>query len=399
MNTKRLKYVLCMALVVAFLSSCSDEDPISNKVEDGLSASMNLSVGVPIIEPVEMTRGINDYESMIDELVLVMFSHTSPRKEILNLTDKIASVKSNDNTSYRQYSLTEDVKTYSGEYTVYAIANFTSPYCGLTLADLQDESLTEDKLKDKLARNNNKVYELLGAHRMPMTQVIDNFTILSDEEVKNSGQKNPNKLTLQLKRVMAHIEFNFVNAKENGKDKVSFTPYEYTIYHLPDGAYLMNHDNNLIDNSAIEDDNDKVHYFNTGAINTGGSTFDLFMLENVRQKENLSSYNERDKWQDYNSDGSKKFKNAPDNSTYVVVKGTYYGLGKDDKDVSKYYAGECTYTIHLGGNGGFGDFSVNRNEFHKYTITISGVNTITKEALGSVTDEVYGGDIPGAEGF
>lgn len=397
MKTKWLKYVLCMALVVAFLSSCNDEDPISNKVEEGLSASMNLSVGVPVIEPVEITRGINDYESMIDELVLVMFSHTSPRKEILDLTNKIASVESNDNTGYRKYSLTEDVKTRSGEYTVYAIANFTSPYCGLTLAELQDENLTEAKLKDKLARNVDKVYELLGSHRMPMTQVIDNYTILSDEEVKNGGKKNT--LELQLKRIMAHIEFNFVNAKDKeGKDIVSFTPYEYTIYHLPDGSYLMNHDNNLIDNSTIEDDNDKVHYFNTEAINTGGSTFDFFMLENVRERKELSNYNERDKWIRYNPDGSKDFTNAPDSSTYIVVKGTYYGTGIDKDNVSKYYAGECTYTIHLGGNKDNGDFSINRNEFHKYTITISGVNTITKEALGSVEDKVYGGDIPGAEG-
>lgn len=390
---KWLSYV-CLALVVAFVSSCSDEDPITDKVDNGLAAHMSLTVKVPVVEPVEMTRGINDYESEMNELVVVMFSKTSPRKAIINLTGHLVSGTFDEN-GHRFYTLAEDVVTESGEYTVYAIANFTSPYCGLTLDYLESENLTEENLKQELAQNATKTHLLTGKDRMPMTQVIDNLIIYSDKDVEADNSKK-NVLPLSLKRVMAHIEFEFQGNKEKG---ITFNPYEYTVYNLPKGAYLLDR--------GKEGNQTDVEYFNTDTYNTDGSSFDFFMLENVQMKLNdygnsvtdgFKGYNDRDRWDpEKSTEGNKYFIFAPENSTYVVVRGTYYGPGQTS---GSHYTGECTYTIHLGGNNDKSDFSVNRNEYHKYLIKINGVNTILNEALAEVEINVYGGtEASGAEGF
>ncbi|MCM1312341.1 MAG: fimbrial protein [Bacteroides sp.] len=385
------KYV-CIALVAALALSCSDEDPINvGKVKEGLSARMSLSVNIPITEKVEVTRGINDYESEINELVIVMFETTSHRKEVIDLTGKLQlQLGTVNNIGGREYALADDVKTTSGTYNAYAIANYSSPYCGLTLDELTG-SMSEEELQGALSKNLGKVHTLNGYERLPMSQIITDLTIYSDEEVANSNDKLINKLDLTLTRIIAHIEFEFKNGDGKG---VTFNPYEYTVYNLPDGANLFTKDNNELGESAVT-------YFNTDICSTGGSSFDFFMLENVQTnlQGEVSSYNDRDKWNDF--DGTmKNFTNAPKNSTYVVVKGTYYG--DVTGDAAKSYIGECTYTIHLGDfseTGSMGNFNVNRNEFHKYTVTINGASSITQEAYGSVEVEVDGGIAPGAEGL
>ncbi len=383
---KLFRYV-CIALVAALACSCNDEDPIdAKKVKEGLSARMSLTVEVPETDEVKITRAINDYESEMNELIIVMYENTSKRQEIINLTGKLKSDSYDGTNGYRRYLLTEDIETKSGNYTAYAIANFNSPYCGLT----QDEimAMSEEELKTALAKNNGKTFALNGTERLPMSQIINDLTIYSKEEVEADASK-ANRLALKLKRIVAHIEFEFKN--DNG---VTFNPYEYTVYNLPDRANLLDKENNELSSG--------VTYFNTPTMSTSGNSFDFFMLENVQTKtlNTVSNYNDRDKWNGYDeSTGMKKFTNAPENSTYVVVKGTFSGKSTDYQNVQHTYSGECTYTIHLGDLRNVNDnFNVNRNEFQKYTVTIRGISSITKEVYADVDQQINGGDVPGAEG-
>lgn len=137
---------------------------------------------------------------------------------------------------------------------------------------------------------------------------------------------------------------------------------------------------------------------------TGSGVIEFFMLENVKEKADASScatYNDRDKWSGGSSaaetaPGNKTWTYAPEGSTFIVVSGEYTG---------KSYIGNVSYTIHLGNfsgtnltasKSGFDNFTVNRNEYQKYTITVKGVNNI----VGEVTvGEHVGEEIqPGAEG-
>ena len=135
---------------------------------------------------------------------------------------------------------------------------------------------------------------------------------------------------------------------------------------------------------------------------TGSGVIEFFMLENVKARASSScaTYNDRDKWSGGSSakgtaPGDKKWTYAPDGSTFIVVSGEYTG---------KSYIGNVSYTIHLGNfsgtnltasKSGYNNFTVNRNEYQKYTITVNGVNNI----VGEVTvGEHVGEEIqPGAE--
>lgn len=400
---KWFNYV-CLAFVVAFFSACSDKESITGGVKEGLAASMRLSIEVPVTDKVEVTRAVNDYESEIENLILVMFAE-SGRKEIIDLTGKLGTSTIDDNLGHRTYTLTQSIDTKSGTYRVYAIANYDSKYCGWTKAEL--ENMSESELKEEFAKNNGSVYKMEGTELFPMSQVLDGgdkLVLYSNEEV--AEEVGENSLHLNLRRIAAHIEFEFKSS--NG---VTFNPYEYTVYNLPKKANLLDETtfigaekgDNILQNVSADD------YFDIDTpIKIGGNTFGFFMLENVQAAKEgtvTNSYADRDKWivpekttEDEQGAAKKKnFKNAPEFSTYVVVKGLYTGTN---------YVGECTYTIHLGNfgtsqtGGKFGNFNVHRNEFHKYTVTISGVSTITNEATvtGDVSVEVDGGQFPGAEG-
>lgn len=400
---KWFNYV-CLAFVVAFFSACSDKESITGGIKEGLAASMRLSIEVPVTDKVEVTRAVNDYESEIENLILVMFAE-SGRKEIIDLTGKLGTSTIDDNLGHRTYTLTQSIDTKSGTYRVYAIANYDSKYCGWTKAEL--ENMSESELKEEFAKNTGSVYKMEGTELFPMSQVLDGdnkLVLYSNEEV--AEKVGENSLHLNLRRIAAHIEFEFKSS--NG---VTFNPYEYTVYNLPKKANLLDETtfidaekgDNILQNVSADD------YFDIDTpIKIGGNTFGFFMLENVQAAKEgavTNSYADRDKWivpekntEDEQGAAKKKtFKNAPEFSTYVVVKGLYTGTN---------YVGECTYTIHLGNfgtsqtGGKFGNFNVHRNEFHKYTVTISGVSTITGEATitGDVSVEVDGGQFPGAEG-
>lgn len=394
---KWFNYV-CLAFVVAFILSCNDEELIGGKVKEGLPASMNLTIEVPVADTVEVTRGINDYESEMTELLLLMFSTTSPRQEFIDLSDNLVA---NPTTGggYRTYTLKNDVITTSGVYRVYAIANFNSPYCQLSKDKLI--KMSEDEVKAALAKNTNH-YTMIGTERFPMSQVIESLEIKSDADMEDG--ENTNKLELSLKRIVSHIEFEFSNG-----EGVTFEPYEYKVYNLPTGANLINkEEGNLIPNERIE--NKEVSYFNSDTEKTKGRNFGFFMLENVQpEPESVTEYTLRDKWNanvGVATDGGKSFSNAPQYSTYIVVTGDYFGKTSVENET---YSGKCTYTIHLGNFGSSSNgtrsnnFNVKRNEFHTYKVKITGVNTIAGEAIaqGSVEVDVNnndGGGVPGAEG-
>lgn len=119
------------------------------------------------------------------------------------------------------------------------------------------------------------------------------------------------------------------------------------------------------------------------------------MPENIQETKVLNTdksnmkYADRDKWT--GSPGStaeeKTWINAPQNSTFVVISGTYSGIGSDGNT----YTGNVSYTIHLGDfsngpDGSMGNFSVERNSSYTYTITVKGVDKIIAEAKKKQTN-------------
>ena len=374
-----------IAMFMILLTSCQEE-LFNNEFEKGLPAAIDLELTVPVSEEVVMTRGIGDYESEIRELVLVLASGNSIQN-IVDLTGNLTSQSKTENGG-RTYKLTSPVAEgskgtiLSGTYTVYGIANWSSPFCNLTTDEIMGFK-DVNAMKAALASNPDYIFNVSGSQLFPMSGVNQSVALLPLETSTGNNQAAPdgNAISLTLTRLVSHIEFVFQNGTNDENPK--FTPTSYSIYNLPMEAKLLSADDNKV----------STEYGNVTNLEIAGSEIKFFMLENVMPAGKNETYPDRDKWTGDKGalPEDKDFTYAPDGSTFVVVYGEYSG---------KSYFGNVSYTIHLGNfskvstdrsKAGYNNYTVNRNEYHKYTVTVNGVNSI-------VTESQLKDDTPAAEG-
>ncbi len=406
---RKLRFYAFVMLCV-LLASCQEEIVSPDKVKADLPAVIDLSLALPSSDKVE-TKGIYDYETEVSELMLIMFEENG-RKMVILLDDELHPTTFDASLGgYRGYTTNGEISVdadgnpiLSGTYRVYAIANWSGEAFGnLTTENLK--AMSEAELKKTVASNTGFAYKVSGDERFPMSSYTEEVVI---------NPYDPNGATavsVTLRRLIAHIEFVFRNGTEVADPSESvteenprFTPHSFSVYNIPKNAYLISEGTGEKANMLTEDDL-KVYGKAENIEIIGDGKIEFFMFENVQDYGASTTYVQRDAWTG-GSEGyitapdEKSFKYAPENSTYVVVKGEYVG--------TKYF-GEVSYTIHLGNfssksltdgtaqysRGGYDNFTVNRNEYHTYTVTVNGVNSVVTENQTG-TDE--GGANPGAEG-
>lgn len=397
MSVMRKAFYISALICASLLAGCRKEN-FGTAVEPGLPASLDVVVNLGSGSNVAMTRGIYDYESEISELMLIMFS-AEGRKMVIDLTGNLkVGPAGGTYGAPRTYTLAAPVtadcygkRILSGTYEVYAIANWSSPFCELTKDDLLE--LGKEGLAAAVASNKELATGVTGSQKFPMTGYAEGQIVYPDSETS----ANATKIEVSLKRLISHIEMNFVNG--TGSENPNFIPHSYSIYNLPGSSWLMSRGDNEGDNLKSD-----CAYGNKENIEvTGSGVIEFFMLENVKEKAvgACATYNDRDKWSGGSSaaataPGAKTWTYAPEGSTFIVVSGEYTG---------KSYIGNVSYTIHLGNfsgtnltasKSGFDNFTVNRNEYQKYTITVKGVNNIVGEVSVGETTGVE--RQPGAEG-
>lgn len=109
-------------------------------------------------------------------------------------------------------------------------------------------------------------------------------------------------------------------------------------------------------------------------------------------KNEIDSYAGRAVWTGWESQtgtvepDSKTYANAPDNATYVVLRGHYSGKSlitdaADAEPTEKDVDADVTYTVFLGHNSAtdFNDFNTYRNTNYTYVVRVKGVNQISVE--------------------
>lgn len=355
-----LKSMIGMFLIL-FMAACQDDTGSGVKVEEGLAAKLNLSIQVPAVEEVN-TRAIADNESKINELALFMYSENgSSVNYSVNLTDYLLDNGTTGNgNGNRTYSLTGNVSVKTGTFTVYAVANWSSPFANSDLGSYvaSEDVPSQDELKAMLAQNSSSVLAL-GSGYLPMTCVVPNVTFSVAEE------DGTNSLSLSLKRATARIEFTVQNGEALKEVQGEFIPSTFQVFNLPSSSYLFDQGNNMVPTS----------YFNSEVMDVKDGSFEFLMNENVRPAgKNINEYKDREYYEG-NWTNPTSFKNAPDGSTYVVINGYY-------RDNSK--SGPVSYRIHLGNfsssTGSITNFTVNRNEQHLYKVTVNGIDNISTEA-------------------
>ena len=403
---KSIKMSAFAAAIVAaaMLSSCENQ---IESVEKDLPTSLTIRISAPA--PVEVsTRATDLQETNVTSLALFFYrkdNYLDHPKAVITLdSEAIKKVEDKTPTNY-VYTLTvQDDELTSGDYYLYAIANYnTSNFGQLNMSELSLLSL--DDLKSYLVEN---TYE--------SSQMTENSLLMTGVFGRGDGsitlQPENNNITseqIHLRRIVSKINFSFVNG-----EGVSFVPKTYSICGFPLNCTLFErygwtNKNGVLDNVSGTFPGNFAFKLdpevNTQLLDidcSGSNSFSFYMYESAqpngikigdqrsREIHNLGYYTDEGKY--------TEFLNAPENAAYVVISGIYSGPGKEKGST---VSGKVSYTIHLGDfstkSGSFDNFTVRRNTKYNYRVTVNGVNSIITEATAGA-DADYSLIDSGAEG-
>ena len=414
-------YIGLLAIVVTSLTctSCVDDDLMGNKAEvvEGEPISISLNFAAIPSTDVSITRASgSDLSELTDIVICVFHGDGSFEQMVTNYEGGGLTVGKGTTTTTGENRYPVSFKSTSGEKKLIAVANVADgAYWENMITDLTDAFNKEKHFDDVKAivaevsqRLVNQAYTTEGMqpfHISSSSQMLisgwnEKVVFGTGNEVTNYGTYGDQDKTVAIKmqRAMAHITFNIAAAPENAKGK--FTPTSFRIYNIPTKSYLTNGIPESLSTTNVTD----INYVNTASENIGAAeedyySFNFYMPENVQEiKTNVTDYKERDIWTGAPgaSAENKTWTYAPQNSTFVVISGTYDGNATID-DESQPVTANVEYTIHLGDfskseTGSMGNFSVERNYSYTYNVQVLGVDNIIVEA------QKGGGEQQGAEG-
>lgn len=409
--------LLLVGLAAFALTSCVDDELVkSGEVVEGIPITVTFNIGgIPTTDVTVNTRADDNSLSDLNNLVIFVFRQDG------SLEHYVSSRPNNDITFTKQSDGLYKVsfKTTSGTKNLIAVANTSQNTADggfWELTEIQDAvtsgHLTFDELKGELISLRSSLYtptamqpiQIVSISQMMMAGWNTNVTFNTNGTVDNYGTDGDNSknVIVKMDRTMARITFNI---KEG-----NFVPTSYRVYNIPTKSYLTNKEENnskRLTSSIL--DVKYIHFASSkiGAISGDSYSFSFYIPENIQETKTENKegdeikYVDRDKWQ--GTSGSiaeqKTWLNAPQNSTFVEISGTYSGNSKVDGTGTE-VTGVVKYTIHLGDfsslSGSMGNFSVERNVSYTYNVTVEGVNNIIVEAT---TDKPEGDEQqPGAEG-
>lgn len=405
-------HITILLSLLALISSCTDEDLIkSYNIKEGVPVTVSLKYNVA--QSTVETRSAQDatVEQTVQRLFVIAFKQNG------DISGKTYMQPVNSTLGHG----TVDLKMYSGEgQQIFAVANPNSGVGTLSYEEL-DAVTTLEEFKDlhsQLRTGNELSVErmaFLMCGQLQNTEGNTDIAVLEDGTLVNAANQ-----TINLERVDARITFNVdVDASVNKYINMTFTPEYYRVENIPQGTYLVPRDNEDYTTAgyASMQDAGKEYYFDE-AKREGDERayFEFYLLENRRQpteeqritpekknnnafyKDASSLYALREKREktDGKIDETKPgqeyvpgdFIFAPENSTYVTIRGTL-----SFADGSDFYNADVTYTIHLGStgnkteNGGdwsndeklVNNYDIRRNTHYTYNVTITGVESMRVE--------------------
>lgn len=429
MNTKRILHTLFKGLLaILVLAGCMDDDLVKNNsdVVEGVPITVSLKLsGTNTSDIVVDTKASGSTYSYLNDLVIFIFHDDGTLEDVVTNYHDIntLTVKSNkidNDTKNRLYNV--EFKTTSGRKKLLAVANVAEGgYWGkvidqLTVAYQNQYSFNQVKslivsLREDLI-DGVQPFHITASSQMFISGWNENVVFGPDNKVTYGEYGDQTKqVVVKMNRAMANITFNIAANPDPDKAQGTFTPTSYRVYNIPTKSYLINDLQGKTDYSLTKEV-EGVTYINTASENIGTAqegkyTFDFYMPENIQEKgKNIAEYADRDKWEVEESGTSvsgalpedKKWANAPQNSTFVVISGIYEGKATVDKQQDQDVTANVEYTIHLGDFGkstdqrrDFTDFSVMRNYSYTYNVQVLGVNNIIVEAISDNVEEKQSG--------
>lgn len=415
--------LLALAATTLTCTSCVDDDLMGNKAEvvEGEPITISLNFAAIPSTDVSITRATGSDLSELSDIVICVFHGDGTFEQMVtnyNSTTLTVNGNKTETTGERRYSVS--FKSTSGTKKLIALANVAAgAFWENLITDLTsayNEKKHFDDVKAIVAEVSHSLVAQAGTtdgmqpfHVTASTQMLitgwnEGVVFGTNNTVSNYGTygDRDNNVAIKMKRAMAHITFNIAANPENAKG--TFTPTSFRVYNIPTKSYLTN---GIPEGSnSLTSEVNKVAYVNTTSENIstaqgGNYSFDFYMPENVQEPGGATTYNAREEWEGASSASAenKKWTNAPQNSTFVVISGTYEGNATIDGTQGQPVTANVEYTIHLGDFGesgendrNYGDFSVMRNYSYTYNVKVLGVDNIIVEA------QKDGGEQQGAEG-
>lgn len=415
------KGLLAIAATTLTCTSCIDDDLMGNKAEvvEGEPITISLNFAAIPSADVSITRASGSDLSELSDVVICVFHGDGTFEQMVTnyegggLTVNSNSVGDNGERRYRV-----SFESTSGTKKLIAVANvaegafWENLITDLTTAFNEEQSFT--KVKNIVAKVSQKLvddatttdgmrpFHITSPSQMLITGWNEGVVFGTNDNVTDYGKygDDTNNVAIKMKRAMAHITFKIPTNPSGAKG--TFTPASFRVYNIPTKSYLTN-DLQGTGSYALTTGVTGVAYIPTASENIGTAqgdnySFDFYMPENVQEGKTVNAYNDRDVWtgDPGTSAEDKTWTNAPQNSTFVVISGTYEGNATIGNDGNQPVTANVEYTIHLGDfsttTGAMGNFSVERNYSYTYNVKVLGVDNIIVEA------QKDGGEQQGAEG-
>lgn len=396
MRKMKLIYVWLLGLV-AILTACADEEIVNGyNIKEGVPVTVNLKFNVAASAVESRSAQDATVEQTVQRLFVIAFKRNG---EISGKT-YLQSVNTTGSGT-----VTLDMYSGTGQQ-IFAVANPNSGVGTLSYEQLEEVTNLDDfKALSSQLRTGNE----LSVERMAflMCGQLEDIAVDAKGNLVNAASS-----TIYLERVDARITFNVgVDGREKGYTNMTFTPKYYRVENIPQGTYLVPRDNEdyaatMETGYASMQAAGKEYYFDEAKReNDDRSYFEFYLLENRRQPtkkitnqeketnysevQNLYALREKRAKTENKVDETKPgqeyvpgdFVFAPENSTYVTIRGTLsFQHGTD------FYNADVTYTVHLGSTGSDPDsetlvnnYDVCRNTHYTYNVTITGVESMRVE--------------------
>lgn len=411
MRKMKLIYVWLLGLV-AILTACADEEIVNGyNIKEGVPVTVNLKFNVAASAVESRSAQDATVEQTVQRLFVIAFKRNG---EISGKT-YLQSVNTTGSGT-----VTLDMYSGTGQQ-IFAVANPNSGVGTLSYEQLDAVTNLDDfKALSSQLRTGNE----LSVERMAflMCGQLEDIAVDTDGNLVGAASN-----TINLERVDARITFNVeVDGSEKGYTNMTFTPKYYQVENIPQGTYLVPRENEdyaetMTTGYASMQAAGKEYYFDEAKReNDDRSYFEFYLLENRRQPteeqkitkekkdasysevQNLYALREKRAKTENKVDETKPgqeyvpgdFVFAPENSTYVTIRGTLsFQHGTD------FYNADVTYTVHLGSTGSDPDsetlvnyYDVCRNTHYTYNVTITGVESMRVEVVSDKEER------PGVEG-
>lgn len=347
--------ILSFLIGCLLFSSCDDEQEVNSG--SGKAATISLSFETPDVGKV-VTRSLND-KTLINDITVFIF-------------DAKGDLAMEPFTTYYDYNeivsttgtIASDIEITTGIHYIYAVANAktdANAFAKINLDGIDNKRTLLDRTAS-LAGNLT-----LTGNIVPMSGIVEGADKDGSIKITEHG-----RYKVQLKRIISSVNFE-VSCKNEG---AAFNLTSYEVVNVPLTSTLFGENKNNQSNNGKTGDN-----IETG---TGKQTFSFSMFENLYKTNNISSYEDREKKIDSDAVENIVFKNAPEHSTYVILRGKYSGPATVDQNSQKVSA-DVAYYVHLGNiTDGFNNFETIRNIEYTYKIGINGVDDLVAEVESSL---------------